>query len=360
MKQMPAKDDGDIRKYLGYALPRAERDTEVRVVVNVDFHIHDVPLRDQRSFLDYDGVVLFAGTFERIERDHMGDAMAICAAPADLDLRERQFFTAVQQGRFVVFLVPGIPNVVGYNNVQPRVDLFRRIMNGIGVQWRPLESPVAHSESLVPEFRHFIESFGVVHTCYNFADGAPITLICAHDQVAYGFSIADKTFVLPCAFPETHEQAVEMAAEAIRAVVAYRQRVDTSLPEWIGEFAFRAEAELVSQAEGMRAQLVKVEADIDGYGKYKGALCFRSDPLVQMVKDILHDFFDLDLVVDDKKIEDAQLKDGGGKTLAVFDIKGVNGNFVRENVNQADSHRERLGLPVEVPAILIMNTLMSC
>ena len=44
---------------------------------------------------------------------------------------------------------------------------------------------------------------------------------------------------------------------------------------------------------------------------------------------------------------------------AVIEIKGVKGNFTRANVNQVDSHRERLKLPPTTPGILVMNTLMG-
>jgi hypothetical protein len=53
----------------------------------------------------------------------------------------------------------------------------------------------------------------------------------------------------------------------------------------------------------------------------------------------------------------ALLKDADGVT--VFEIKGVNGSFSRQNVNQVDSHRERLSLPATTLGILIMNTVMS-
>ena len=43
----------------------------------------------------------------------------------------------------------------------------------------------------------------------------------------------------------------------------------------------------------------------------------------------------------------------------VIEIKGVNGSFTRDNVNQVDSHRERLKLPPNTPGLLIMNTKMT-
>ena len=38
-----------------------------------------------------------------------------------------------------------------------------------------------------------------------------------------------------------------------------------------------------------------------------------------------------------------------------YEIKGINGGLKREHINQVDSHRERLGLPTEIPGLLILN-----
>ena len=88
-------------------------------------------------------------------------------------------------------------------------------------------------------------------------------------------------------------------------------------------------------------------------------MCYQSDPLVEVVRKMLDHFFGIALTIDDKCIEDATLLDGEGTTQAVVEIKGVKGNFTRANVNQVDSHRERLKLPPTTPGILIMNTLMG-
>ena len=103
----------------------------------------------------------------------------------------------------------------------------------------------------------------------------------------------------------------------------------------------------------------KLRGQIDGYISFKGALCYQSDPLVEVVRKMLDHFFGISLTIDDKCIEDATLLDDEGTIQAVFEIKGVKGNFTRANVNQVDSHRERLSLPSTVPGVLIMNTLMG-
>ena len=98
---------------------------------------------------------------------------------------------------------------------------------------------------------------------------------------------------------------------------------------------------------------------IDSYARFKAALCYRSDPLVEVVRDVLAHFFKIQLTIDDKCVEDATLEAENGAVVAVFEIKGVNGSFTRANINQVDSHRERLGVSPDTPGILIMNTMMS-
>jgi hypothetical protein len=346
---------GQLPKYLAYALPPNDQDRESRVCQYDDLELHDVPLRARESFIDYEGVCLFAGAFETIKGTRGGNRFVVCTAESDLDLREREFWTAIAKGKFIVFLVPRLPKFLGDDL---NVDLFRRILDGINIYWENLQSPLAHIHSEVPEFQEFIERYGTAHNRYRLRDGSA-KRICGVEGYALGFSIADKVFILPCAFPETHEQAGEMAVTAIRAARDYRERIREAFPEWIAEYRFEKEGGLIAKAEELRGQLLTIESEIDVYKQYKGALCFRSDPLVRVVTEVLHGFFGLDLEVEEKRVEDAALKDEQGNIVAVFEIKGVNGDFTRQNVNQVDSHRERLNLPASTPGILLMNTIMS-
>ena len=57
--------------------------------------------------------------------------------------------------------------------------------------------------------------------------------------------------------------------------------------------------------------------------------------------------------------EDLTLVDSNGGAVAIVEVKGVNGGVTREQVNQADSHRERSGYQPDFPALLIVNTGMK-
>ena len=71
-------------RFLGYGLPRAEGDTQSYTFSNESFELTDVPLQSDVSFLDYDGVVVTAGAFERVKRSGSfvhSDEHMICIAP---------------------------------------------------------------------------------------------------------------------------------------------------------------------------------------------------------------------------------------------------------------------------------------
>jgi hypothetical protein len=57
--------------------------------------------------------------------------------------------------------------------------------------------------------------------------------------------------------------------------------------------------------------------------------------------------------------EDLMLLDSAGGPVAFVEVKGVSRGVAREQVNQADIHRERAGVSAEFPSLLIVNTNMK-
>ena len=80
---------------------------------------------------------------------------------------------------------------------------------------------------------------------------------------------------------------------------------------------------------------------------------------MRVVISLLESIFGLRVQSEERCIEDARVLDSEGKIIAVMEIKGVKRNFSRDDVNQVDSHRERLALPPDAPGLLIMNTMMG-
>jgi len=345
---------------LAYALPRGKNDKQPRVIVRDEFLLFDEPLHSPESFLDFDGVVTFAGAYETVKKDALSRHI-VCVAPADLDLREREFYTGVEKGKTFVFLLPKIDRYIDGRQIDPQCDLFRRFARRWGLTWDAIPTPCSDIQSTIPEFRDFISRYGTgyVGLRYQTEFKESMKPICSASGVVLGLVIVGRVFLLPCTKPDTDKLAMEMSAVAIEAAVAYRRRISTEIPEWAAQFAFTEETALREKAGDLHSQIARIEGRIDGYVSCKGALCYRSDPLVEVVGKMLDHFFGISLTIDDKCVEDATLQDDEGTVQAVFEIKGVKGNFTRANVNQVDSHRERLRLPATTPGILIMNTLMG-
>jgi hypothetical protein len=353
----PQTSDKPLR-FLGYGLPRGEDDNEARLVNGEGYLIQDEPLGSPVSFLDYDGVILFAGAFEGIHRTVYNNEI-ICKAPADLDHREREFFTATKQSIPFIFLVPGIYETY-HHDPADKFDLFRRIIRKLDVYWQRRREPNPAIESRVPEFRDYVESYGTAYVCFGYNENKQdwITSFCGDRDGHYGIIVGRKVFMLPCTELDSVDKVHAACLAAVDAVIRYRRRLSKDLPEWALSFTFGSETDLLAKADDKRRELAALDAQIEGYASHKGVLAYQSDPLVEAVRRIFDHFLGIKLTVDDKYVEDATLR-ADDRIEAVFEIKGVKGDFKRNNINQMDSHRERLGLSAETPGLLIMNTFME-
>jgi hypothetical protein len=280
---------------------------------------------------------------------------------SELDQREREFWTLLRSGKTFIFLVQYIPKDIQGYPLEPQSDLFRRVLHSVGIAWSSRSHPVPCFDCGVAEFKSYLEKHGTAYVLFRFPKIAQedLTVITGSDQDAAAFALHKKLFFLPCHQFGTHEKAVEIAIAAVQSVMAYRQRVSEELPSWVDAFRFRQEQTLRAENEMLQTQLLRVQSSIDGYQRLKGALCQRSEPLVRSVASVLRDFFGIRLNVNDMCIEDATLLDENDEVLAILEVKGINGSFKREHVNQVDSHRERLNLTAVTPGILIINTIMG-
>lgn len=305
--------------------------------------------------------MVLAGAFENIAVHRYSDRPNVEYAARDLDRREREFYTFVDREKPFVFLVQPIPRDMRFHRFDDHTDLFRRVMRRQSIDWFEPGGTVPNLRSRVPEFRTFIERYGTATIRFqpSYTDNAGQTVIAGSDRSFCGFELRHRIFFLPCHSPDSHQEALNMAAEAIRAVRAYRERISEEMPEWSAEFRFTNETALRNALDQKRAEIARLETELDAFLSRKGALCYRSDPLVRIVISILTSVFDLRVESEEKSIEDGRALDDEGRTIAVVEIKGVNGNFTRKDVNQVDSHRERLELSQDIPGLLIMNTGMN-
>ena len=348
-------------RLLGYALPQPPDDNAERSLEHESFIVHDVPLRSNVRFQDYDGLIVFAGAFEKCTNTDSPDRFLVsCIDRADLDLRERQTLTLIDQRKPVVFLLRFAPRYPVNSHEPADQDLFRRISSRLGIKW------VSYSQAtpvdwLAPDFKTYAMSFGTGYILLRCDEQTrePTTPLFGSDRLLFGAAVKDTVFFLPCPNPQNLHVVQQTVLAAIEGVLGYRERMSEDMPEWVSEFQFEKESSLRVELEGLVESARRLGTGIREYKQCKGALVFQSKPLVDIVAHAFRRFFGISLVIDDKCIEDATIRDSQGDILAVLEIKGVRGNFKGANVNQVDTHRERLGLNTETPGILITNTFME-
>jgi len=338
--------------------PHEEPHPNVATVAGRD--IADFPIGHSASFLDYDVVVLYTGAFEHVKvYTHQHE---INYFSQDLDRRHREFFTLFKNRKVFIFLLTPILVQIRLQEIDPKIDLFRRVAQTFGMNWKPIDRPIGHLSADISDFAEFIDHHGTVHVSleipYDLRDACK-AISTIHQNVVAGFCFHDRVFFLPARIPNNHADALQIAACAVDCVLKYRQRISDELPDWVSEFAFPTETTFRNKAKDLESQLYETYNQIEELEKLKGILCYQSDPLVKAVCKILRDIFELRLDDRDECIEDIKILGDDDEVLAMVEVKGVTRNFAREDINQVDSHRERRGLSSDSPGILIMNTMRN-
>ena len=342
-------------KVLAYALPHAKGTETVAGPNNLE--LFQTPMGTDTRFQDYPLVILFAGAFEKLKGDDWGRSgeRPVCINQADLDLRVREVWTTLERNGTVVFLVPPMKD-----DAVADTDLFRRVLDTIRVHWSPVD-PHSKMTNRIPEFSEFLATFGTAYVRFQYfsADSKDIDSFAFLGGYSFGFTYGSNLFFLPVVIPSSVTQAQRMVFMVAQAILEYRKRTSTELPTWLDEFQFHKESSLRVRAKALTAELKILEGAIADYKSLKGALCYRSEALVEVIVQLFLAKFEIKLHVEEKRVEDAQIVNDQGAIEAVIEIKGVNGSFARNQVNQVDSHRERLGVSPTVPGILIVNTHMD-
>jgi len=357
-----------LPQVLAYGLLPPDSKKQVLVYETEQFDIHDVPLGHPDSFLEFNGVVMLAGIFEKAGPQPpppSGGRRRLraldCINTEELGRRLRESHSLLGKGDYLVFLVPQLLNAKECETKIDHPDLFRRLMADLQIDIRPRSASIGNAPCLVPEFLRYLERHGAASVeCIPLAGSElRLTEICRGSQGATGFVVNDGLYVLPCHVPQTHDSALDMVDLVASCVVEYRQRISVELPAWLTEFRFTREATLLEKAAALRRDLEDLESGLSVYERYKRVLAAKSTPLVDEVVAMLSNVFGLTVRRDEKFIEDACLIASDGSIEAVLEIKGDGGSFKRADVGQVDGHRERLGLPATGPGLLIMNTCMK-
>jgi len=155
------------------------------------------------------------------------------------------------------------------------------------------------------------------------------------------------------------ETANDIVKTVTRAVVDYQQKTVLQVPDWADELQFQRELALTNEIGLLEKTLAEKETELAGWREYKAVLTTSGVLLKRVVVTALEQYFELRIDELDEGAEDARVLDRDGDCLAFVEIKGTKRGITREQVNQVDSHRDKSGLAVSVPGMLIINNQMS-
>lgn len=348
----------------GYRVPNSSLNS-------VNYLLEFCPVKTDRDFSEFDVVIFFEQLFETVKENKI-----ICSDKSEMLKRAKQAFKLIEKGGYVCMLFYVIRDkyvITDYwnsNSYQSNdTNLAKILLNDYGIDEairKSTETPLKHFKLYRNEYKKYLEDYGVCQTYFQIPTykKTNIKAICGIEKVFTGGLIEDQIFVLPCHAPDKDENATtKLFSTLASALYESISKLSKEIPSWIDEgLIFPEEKKLAVSLHHLSKEITQIEANLNRYKIFKGCLAHSGDALVESVSTIFEAFFKLRVIKDDQFVDDIKLyipQKGEDKMIALVEIKGVNSGIKREHINQADSHRERSGLPNNFPVLLIVNTKMD-
>ncbi|HEX5462241.1 MAG TPA: hypothetical protein VFX20_19905 [Steroidobacteraceae bacterium] len=316
-----------------------------------------------RRFQEFDGVVLFQGLFERFERksNYMNAWLEHSCDRDELDKRKKETHLLAQDGGFICFLLnePFVDRDDGRDFSS--TDLAKARLNYRDLHRENISQRAAHVQPSLDEFKRFLDVFGAASSYFRIYNKTlDYRVLAKIGDTPVGLVIGDSDFFVPTLVPDNRAEVIieyfDLLADALTSV---HNRLHQSVPTWVAAYRFEVESSLEGQAAELRGALAKITARQAEVNSYKSILSQSGDKLVSVVATIMQQALGVTVDQTDDFREDLKLLDNDKQTIAICEVKGINRGISRENINQADSHRERSGFDSGFPAILVANTAIK-
>jgi hypothetical protein len=324
------------------------------------YSVEFAPHNHAARFQEFDGVIVFQGTFESFERvpwRYNSSRLKHHCQRDELDKRTKEAMALFERGGFICVLLtdPFIDSDEGRDLRE--TDLSKRLL--ISAHRNPFSTRMAIIRSKVDELGKFFKLFGAAWSSLYAKDGdeQAIKTLAAAGNRSVSVVIDGRMFAVPTLIPRETE-VEEYFTLLADGVVSLWERLRNELPEWAGEYRFPEETGILAKRQQLTDELCGVDEQLDGLSRLKRVLATQSDVLVDAVMEVFDKGLSLKSKREESFREDLVLLDAPGDTIALAEVKGVSRGVTREHVNQADSHRERNGLPPTFPSLLIVNTNM--
>lgn len=355
----PAPSDNRVYNILAYAIDRAGVAVPSEPIRTRNYTLVFEPYNTVRRFDEYDAVILFQGIFEQFETKsnyYSGRYLVHSHDRDELDKRHKELQLLLNKGGFACFILhrPFIDRNESADISD--TDLCKRELNYSSFYRNDSSDRAAHVRPCRGELTRFCELYGAACTsfdCYN--ENVVVTPLVKVGNKLVGLALAGNEFFIPTLMPEDHRVG-EYFQTLSDALVGIRNKLVVDIPKWVDAFRFEREDEASVRVETLNQEVSRLSDEIETFRSFKRVLVTDGDALVDAVGRVFKDGFGFRVDATDEKREDVKLLDSEGKSLVFAEIKGTNTGVKREYINQADSHRERAGLPADFPTILVVNT----
>lgn len=308
----------------------------------------------QEKFQDYDGIILFQGTFE-----YWSGLISSWAHYHDeLLKREKQLALLKEKKGLIAFLlVRAFFDRIGDEDRRD-TDLAKRELNYSRFYRSDYKSEVTRLEVARDELRPFLRHYGSAISYFeNLNEYLNLKPICYCGKQLTGFILNNTEFFLPSLKPEKDSNAlIEYFTLLADNLVSCYKKLSQELPNWVNTYLFKKEEELLKEKNELIKKVDKIDEAVQPFNEYKKCLCFDGEFLKESVICILEDGFGFKIDPEDEFREDLKIVNENGEPFVLVEVKGTSRGVTREMINQADNHRERNNHPQEFPSISIVNT----
>jgi hypothetical protein len=325
-----------------------------------NFSISFEPFNTIRRFNEYDGVILFQGIFEHFEWKSglMDRYLAHSCAKDELDKRKKEAHLLIESGGFLCFLL----NTAFVDREDGRdytgTDLAKYHLSYSDFYRENFGQRIAHVDIKSDDFRKFLSVYGAASSHFHhYNKHIDWRVLAEAAGRVVGMIINRNQYFLPTLIPDNRPEVIkEYFSLLVEGLTSSYNKLQHSFPEWIEDFNFDEEAELVAEREALGSRISEIEKRRGVLSQYKSVLALSGDELVASVREVFVHGFGIAVDAKDELREDFKILDETARPICLCEVKGTNRGVKREYINQADSHRERANFGAEFPALLIINT----
>ena len=334
----------------------------VEDIATAQYNIHFVGRNRSCEFDCYDGVVVFQGVFERLQRSdgYLGSTEWITSDKDDLDRRYKESLKLIRNGGFVLLIqTRAFHDCFGGKDCR-KTDLIKRLTNFHNVWRRDYDESSAVVSALKAELGDFCATYGRAYSYFsvnqdNDCDFLPLVKV---GQNVVGCSFCKSIYVVPSMLPRL-DDCGKYFSSLVEPIIAIHKKRRLELPEWAAAPFFDDEKERHAQIAKCEKKIAEEKKWLEGYARCKRVLFSTGEELVTDVAWVLGMVSGVKVDTTDEKKEDCKLIDGDGRVLALVEVKGVNGNLKLSHVAQSYEHRERTPGYKNLPVLLIANTYIG-